>query len=71
VGLHRIFDRELVEPELHPNYLELFLGRLVKADPHEGIVASAGLESALGGELTGKALPLAVDGAVDDHKIRS
>ena len=70
MGLDRVFDRELVKPELHANHLELFLGRLVKSDPDERIVTSAGLEGALGSELTGKALALPVDGAIDDHKTR-
>jgi hypothetical protein len=71
VGLDRVFYGELVKPELHPHHLELFLGRLVEPDPDERIFTSTGFEGALRGELTGEALPLPVDGAVDDHKARS
>jgi hypothetical protein len=60
-----------VKSELHPYRLELLVGGLVEPDPDEGVVASTGLEGGFGGELSGKALPFPVNGAIDDHESKS
>ena len=66
--LDRVLDGELVEAELPPDSVELVLGRLVEADPGEAARLAARLVSLLERDVTGVAVAVHVDGAVDDHR---
>ena len=68
VGVQRVLDGELVELELAPDGVELFVGRLVETEPDEGVLALAGCGHVGEGELTGLALPSLVQRAIDDHR---
>ena len=63
----RVLDREFVQLELPRHRVELLRGRLVEADPDEGVGAARGLERLLEREAADAPVPSLVDGAVDDH----
>jgi hypothetical protein len=66
VGVHRVLDGQLVQPEDLRDPRDLLLGRLVQPDPHESVVPAAYLgERAVVGEPSGQADAVDVDGAVD------
>jgi hypothetical protein len=67
VRVDRVLDRELVQVELAADGIELLLGRLVKADPDEGIPLLARRARLQHSQLAGTATAVVVDGAVDDH----
>jgi hypothetical protein len=57
-----------VQVELAPHGVELVLGRLVDADPHERPVALRGLAGLGERQVARTAAPILVDRAVDDHE---
>ena len=67
--LDGVLDGELVEAELPPDGVELVLGRLVEADPGEAARLAARLVGFLERDVTGVAVAVHVDRAVDDHPL--
>ena len=65
VRVQSVLDGELVELELAPDDVELFVGRLVETEPDEGVLALTGCGHIGEGELTGLALPALVQRAID------
>jgi hypothetical protein len=68
MGLDRVLDGERVKLELALERVELLLGRLVQADPDEGVLLAAPVVRVLEVNLAVEALSLLVDRAVDDHE---
>ena len=67
VGGDGVLHGELVQAELLAHRLELLVGRLVQADPHEAVRLAGRLERQLERQLAVAALAVGVDGAVHDH----
>ena len=68
VRVDRVLDRQLVQVELAPDGVELLLGRLVDAEPHERAVALGGLAGLGQRQVALAPAPVLVDRAVDDHR---
>ena len=69
VRLDRIFDGERVQAELAGDGVELVVGRLVQADPHEPADLVAPLVELVERRLIRNAVAVLVDGVVDDHAV--
>ena len=72
VGVEGVLDGQRVQPEGHRHVLELGLGRLEQAHPHEvAVVGDLGphLVQVLGSAVDGDPDSLAVQSAVDDHDV--
>ncbi len=67
VRVDGVLDRQLVQVELARDGVELLLGGLEDADPHERAVALGGLAGLGEREIARAAAAVLVHGAVDDH----
>src|SRR5215204_362886 len=67
VGFDGVLDRELVQLELSPHGVELLLGRLVEADPYEGVLGVACGRELVERQVARPAPPVLIESAVDDH----
>ena len=67
MGAHRVLDGELVQVELAPHRIELLCRRLGQPDPGKAARRCGLRAHASDVPLALESVPLAVDGAVDDH----
>ena len=66
--MHGVFDGQLVQSELGRYGSELLLGRTVEADPGQTVAGSERVIHVPRLERFGRAPPISVDRAIDDHR---